>query len=216
MWIYVYLQCVCECLYAWSNIDYCGCIVLYAFANVCVYVWEHVYVQFCVNIHVCIYVSTCVLTVLCMGACAGVYECVYMWVHMYIRFSVNAYVYNREYIWVLCVRTVFYVYLCISKCVECSPMVRETWVQSQVASYQRLLKWYLIPPCLTVSNIRYVSKVKWSNPGKGVALSPTPRCSSYWKGSLQATLDNAEKYNKYKSEKNLIPCYSQTFWLLGI
>ena len=24
--------------------------------------------------------------------------------------------------------------------VECSPMVRETWVQSQVASYQRLLK----------------------------------------------------------------------------
>ena len=66
--------------------------------------------------------------------------------------------------------------------VECSPMVRETWVQSQVASYQRLLKWYLIPPCLTLSNIRYVSRVKWSNPGKGVAPSPTPRCSSYWKG----------------------------------
>ena len=45
-------------------------------------------------------------------------------------------------------------------------------------------KWYLIPPCLTLSNIRYVSRVKWSNPGKGVAPSPTPRCSSYWKGSL--------------------------------
>ena len=27
-------------------------------------------------------------------------------------------------------------------------MVRETWVQSQLASYQRLLKWYLIPPYL--------------------------------------------------------------------
>ena len=24
----------------------------------------------------------------------------------------------------------------------------------------------------------------WSNPGKGVAPSPTPQCSSYWKGSL--------------------------------
>ena len=40
-------------------------------------------------------------------------------------------------------------------------------------------KWYLMPPCLTLSNIRYVSRVKWSNPGKGVAPSPTPCCSSY-------------------------------------
>ena len=32
--------------------------------------------------------------------------------------------------------------------------------------------------------IRYVSRVKWSNPGKGVACSP-----SYWKGSLQVALD---------------------------
>ena len=52
-------------------------------------------------------------------------------------------------------------------------MVRETWIQSLVASYQRFLKWYLIPPCLTLSNIRYVSRVKWSNHGKGVAPSPT-------------------------------------------
>ena len=52
-------------------------------------------------------------------------------------------------------------------------------VRSQVKSYQRLKKWYLIPPCLTLGNIRYVSRVKWSNPGKGVAPSHTPRCSSY-------------------------------------
>ena len=26
--------------------------------------------------------------------------------------------------------------------------------------YQRLLKWYLIHPCLTLGNIRYVSRVK--------------------------------------------------------
>ena len=31
-------------------------------------------------------------------------------------------------------------------------------------------KWFLIPPCLTLSIIRYISRVKWSNPGKGVAL----------------------------------------------
>ena len=40
-------------------------------------------------------------------------------------------------------------------------MARESRVQSQVESYQRLKKWYFIPPCLTLSIIRYVSRVKW-------------------------------------------------------
>ena len=79
-------------------------------------------------------------------------------------------------------------YICIYiadclKWLDCSPMVRGTWVQSQVASYQRFQKWYLIPPCLTLSNIKYVPRVKWSNPGKGAMASPTPRCSTYRKGS---------------------------------
>ena len=43
---------------------------------------------------------------------------------------------------------------------ESSPMAWETWVQSQVESYQRLKKWYLMPPCLTLSIIRYGSRVK--------------------------------------------------------
>ena len=58
--------------------------------------------------------------------------------------------------------------------------------QSQFESCQ---KWYLIPSCWTLSNIRYVSRVKRSNPGKGIAPSPTPRCSSYWKGNLLVALD---------------------------
>ena len=69
---------------------------------------------------------------------------------------------------------------------ECSPIPRETWVQSQVESYQRLKKWYLMPPCLTLRNIRYGSRVKWSNPGKGVAPFPTPRCCSYQKGTSRS------------------------------
>ena len=32
---------------------------------------------------------------------------------------------------------------------------------------------------LTLSITRCGSRVKWSNPGKGVAPSSTPRCSSY-------------------------------------
>ena len=34
-------------------------------------------------------------------------------------------------------------------------MVWETGVQSQVESYQRPKKWYLMLPCLTLSIIRY-------------------------------------------------------------
>ena len=31
-------------------------------------------------------------------------------------------------------------------------------------------------------------RVKWSNPGNGVVLASTPRCSIYWKGILRVTL----------------------------
>ena len=47
----------------------------------------------------------------------------------------------------------------------------------------------MIRPCLTLNIIRYISRVKWTNPKKGVALSPTCQCSSYWKGSLWVALD---------------------------
>ena len=45
--------------------------------------------------------------------------------------------------------------------VDYSPKVRETGVQSQVNSYQRLNEWYLMPPRLTISIVRYESRVKW-------------------------------------------------------
>ena len=42
----------------------------------------------------------------------------------------------------------------------------------------------------TLLNTRhYKVRVKWSNQGNGVAPSLTPRGGSYWKGSLQVTLD---------------------------
>ena len=68
-------------------------------------------------------------------------------------------------------------------------MIWETWVQALVESYQRLEKWYLMPSCLTLSILRYESRVKWINPGKGVAPSPTPWCSSYRKRSLWVTVN---------------------------
>ena len=77
----------------------------------------------------------------------------------------------------------------IGLAVECSPMAWEIGVQSQVKSYQSLKKWYLTPPCLTLSIIKYVSRIKWSNPGKGVAPFPTPQFGSYWKGSFRLAFD---------------------------
>ena len=35
-------------------------------------------------------------------------------------------------------------------------------------------------------------KGKWSNLGKGLALSPTSRCSNYWKGSFWVILDYSQ------------------------
>ena len=58
-----------------------------------------------------------------------------------------------------------------------------------VELYQRLKKWYLMPRWLALSTIRYGSRVKWSNLVKGVVPSPTPYCSSYWKGSLWVAPD---------------------------
>ena len=102
-------------------------------------------------------------------------------------------------------------------------MVRKSWVQSQVELYQRLYKWFLIPPCLTLGNISYISRVKWSNPGKGVAPSPTPQCSSYWKGNLLVALEYGRQlylltwyeYSKLYANKLLLLVNSPQSFVLG-
>ena len=70
--------------------------------------------------------------------------------------------------------------------VECSP--GRPVSSSRLRHIKDSKKWYLIPPCLTLSIIRYISRVVEQS-GEGVAPSLTPWCSSYWKGSLQVTLD---------------------------
>ena len=72
-------------------------------------------------------------------------------------------------------------------------MAQETWVQSPGRVIPKTHKWYLMPPCLTLRIIRYGSRVKWRNPRKGVAPSPTLWCSSYRKGIHRVTLDNGRQ-----------------------
>ena len=77
----------------------------------------------------------------------------------------------------------------LAKWVECSPMVRETEVLSQVESYQRLKKWYLMMP--------------W----KGVAPSPTPRYSSLQDSKIIRKIVIIWKKKKQKM-KHLIIFYN--------
>ena len=78
---------------------------------------------------------------------------------------------------------------------------------------------YLILSCLTLSNISYISRVKWSNSGKGLAPSPTPRCSSYWKASFLITLDYGRQlyfFTKYIYIYVCVcVCVCVALWFLG-
>ena len=73
----------------------------------------------------------------------------------------------------------------------------------------------MIPPCLTLSNIGYKSRVKWSNPGEGVAPSPTLWCSSYWKGSPwspSSTVANFTEWFRFSLWFTIPPVPFPGFW----
>ena len=86
----------------------------------------------------------------------------------------------------------------LAQWLECLPMIREIGVQSQVESYLRLKKWYLMPPCIMLSIVRYGLRVKWSNSGKGVVPSPTTQCSNDQKWSHWVALNYGCQLHFYK------------------
>ena len=52
----------------------------------------------------------------------------------------------------------------------------------------KIFKMVLDTSLLNTHHYKVLSRVKWSNPGKGVTTSPRPRCTSYWKGNLWVVL----------------------------
>ena len=54
----------------------------------------------------------------------------------------------------------------------CPPIIGENGVQSHVESYQKLKKWYLMPPYIILRIIREGSRLIGATSGKGVAPSP--------------------------------------------
>ena len=106
---------------------------------------------------------------------------------------------------------------------ECSPMAWETGVQSQVESYQRLKTWYLIPPSLKLSFIRYKSRIKWSNPRKDVVAiekgdlgSPSTMVINFTYFIITKNMQTLVKmFIQYKNNfLNLSHCFPTRFVLL--
>ena len=63
-------------------------------------------------------------------------------------------------------------------------MDRKTMAQSQIKSYQRFKKKVLDASFLCTKHYKVRMKIMCSNPRKGVASSPTSRCSSNGKGTF--------------------------------
>ena len=111
------------------------------------------YLSIYLSIYVCIIVCASLFVLVHPSICfRSIYLSIYPHASIYlfllvlsvsqlISISVNFYLSFYEW-----------VYIIIS---FCSPIVQDTWVQSQVESYQRLKKWHLMPPRLTLSIIKY-------------------------------------------------------------
>ena len=59
-------------------------------------------------------------------------------------------------------------------------------------------------------------RAEWRNPGNGEAPSPTHRCRSYWKGSLQVALDYGRQLDFYLFIKFVFFFFKPTVWLLKL
>ena len=67
---------------------------------------------------------------------------------------------------------------------------------------------------LNTQQYKYVSRVKWSNPVKGVVTSFIPQCSSYGKGSLLVTLDYSRQL--YLFVERLMEHFTKLFYNLSV
>ena len=47
---------------------------------------------------------------------------------------------------------------------------------------------------LNTQHYKELSRVKWSNQGKGVAPSPKPKCSSNWKAAIGSPSNTVAKF----------------------
>ena len=153
------------------------------------YVYMYIYIYVCICTYICIY------TYIYIYIHIYVYVCIYVYMHIYIYM----YIYIIYIYICVCVCTYAYVYIHIY-IYEHYSLLRLTRLVGRVFAngledlgsipdcvIPKTLKMVLDTSLLNTQYYRVRIKVKWSNPGKGVAPSTKPQCSSYWKGSLLVT-----------------------------
>ena len=115
----------------------------------------HIYIYVCIYVYIYVY--------MCIYICIYVYMCVYIYVHIYVY---------------------IYAYICILNwliglVVRVFANGLEDLGSIPGCVIPNTLKMVLDTSLLNTQQYMVLSRVKWNNPGKGVALPPAPRCSSY-------------------------------------
>ena len=127
------------------------------------------------TIHIHIYIYIYIYTPINIYIKVYEYRKLYMHIHTHKHKHkhTHTYIYTHIYIYI-------YIKVKLVMLVEGdlkAPLLLATRVfangPGDLGSIQSLKKWYLMPPCLIISNIKYGSRAKWSNPGKEVAPSTT-------------------------------------------
>ena len=146
------------------------------------------YKVFCFMLSCCEFSFVCIVHILCAVNCGTTLEVLFLTkprenktgnsssikVISTETFNVNFPSKQINQIWIILFFSIFFI--CLVGRMSAKGLGDRGWILG--LAIPKTQKMILIPPCLTFSILRYVSRVKWSNQGKGVAPSPTPRCSS--------------------------------------
>ena len=98
---------------------------------------------------------------------------------------------------------IYIYYICINRLIGLVSRVPTNGPGNQGSIPGRVKDFKIVFDTSLFNTQQYVSRVKWSNPGKGEAPFPTPRCTSYWKWSLLVALNYGRQLYLYMYKENL-------------
>ena len=118
---------------------------------------------------------------------------IYIYIHLYIYIYIHIYIYiytcththtrTHTYIYIY-IYTHNWVFCLMSRVFANGPGDRGSIPGRVIPKTQKT-----VLDAALLGTQHYKVRVKWSNQGNRVTLSLTPRCSSYWKGSLRVIID---------------------------
>ena len=116
-----------------------------------------------------------------------VWICTFIYIYIYIYARTHTHTHTHKYIYV-------YIYIYIWVCAYmCWGFTNGPEDQGSIPSLviPKTQKMVRVASLLNTQHYKVWIDGKWNNPGKGVGPSPSPQCSSYWKGSLWVAIDSS-------------------------